>query len=126
MCTLLGMLCKLPFPECFPGAIPYSCLNELKTTFECVNWITPFPAIQFTLRNVGLPVENADSYTCNICIYTCFENLPLGRQSQSKLFLFLKAKKLPNLQMKGTLQLKVRKSSCNLALTSALDLNFKF
>lgn len=80
MCTLLGMLCKLPFPECFPGAMPHICPSELKTTFECVNWITPFPAIQFALVNVSLPVE-MPILTHNICIYTCFENLPLGGQS---------------------------------------------
>lgn len=57
MCTLLGLLCKLSFSEHFPSAMPHICPSELKTTFECVNLVTPFPVIQFALANVSLPVE---------------------------------------------------------------------
>lgn len=76
LCILLGILCKLPSPECFP-----ICPNILRTTL--ISWMCKLDnsischlictcKCQFACRN-------ADSYTCNICIYTCFENLPLGR-----------------------------------------------
>lgn len=121
------MLCKLPSLEYFSSSEPPVCPSEL-TTFVCVNWIPQFSAIQFSLADVNLPVERQGLtnrvFTSTYVLKNCLKTNNYINLEQ--VVPFPKSKKLLNLQVKGTLQLKVRKSSCNFSLTTALVINFKF